>query len=154
EVAHNMGEPQALAHLIRKVRGTKFEMVYDLEGAGKTGAIFHGLRPWPPRWSGDASKCSHPHDNPARDELAPLDRFADQLHHAGVGPPGGWARGAAPLPDLTWVRMALHDPPRLQPGFYGLKPPYVLLIPGADSGVSQLWPIERYSELAQALAKH
>lgn len=154
ELAHNLNEPQALAHLIRKMRKTKYDMVYDLEGSPRTNAIHLGLKPWPPKWSGVASRCSHPHDNPARDDMAPLDRFADQLHHAGLGPPGGWLPGAAPLPDLTWVRMALHDPPRLQPGFYGLKPPYVLLIPGADQDKpGQLWPLERYSQLAQALAK-
>lgn len=154
EVAPPSAEPQQIALLVRRVRKAKYDMIYDLEGTARTNSFFLGLRPWPPRWSGVANNCSHPHDNPLRDDLSPLDRFADQLHHAGLGPREGWVPGAAPLPDLSWVRMALRDPPRLQPGFYNLKPPYVLLIPGGDQDrPDRLWPIARYSELAQALAK-
>jgi ADP-heptose:LPS heptosyltransferase len=154
ELAPISNEPQAVAHLIRKIRKAKYDMVYDLECSQRSNALFLGLKPWPPRWSGIAKHCSHPHANPAREDLAPLDRFADQLHYAGVGPPEGWAPGAAPLPDLSWVRMAMRDPPRLQPGFYSLKQPYVLLIPGVDEDrPEQPWPIARYSELAQALAR-
>jgi ADP-heptose:LPS heptosyltransferase len=154
EVAPPSAEPQQIALLVRRIRKAKYDMIYDFEGTARTNSFFLGLRPWPPRWSGVANNCSHPHDNPLRDDLSPLDRFADQLHHAGIGPREGWVPGAAPLPDLSWVRTALRDPPRLQPGFYNLKQPYVLLIPGGDQDrPDRLWPIARYSELAQALAK-
>ena len=146
-------DPKVIAQVIGRIRKAKFDIVYDLECSQRTNNYYLGLKPWPPRWSGIATNCSHPHENDARDEMHPLDRFAEQLSHAGLGPPGGWAQGAAPLPDLSWVRMAQRDPPRLQPGFFSLKQPYVLFVPGADQDKpDRLWPIERYSELARRLA--
>jgi ADP-heptose:LPS heptosyltransferase len=152
EVAGNASDPQQIAQVIRRVRKAKFDMVYDLECSARTNQFYLGLKPWPPRWSGTASNCSHPYNDPERDRIHKIDRFADQLHAAGLGPPGGWPAGGGPLPDLSWVRMSHRDPPRLQPGFFSLKQPYVLLIPGADvERPDHLWPIEKYSELSRQL---
>lgn len=152
EVAGAASDPQQIAQLIRRVRKAKFDMVYDLECSARTNQFYLGLKPWPPRWSGSASNCSHPYNDPERDRIHKIDRFADQLHTAGLGPAGGWPAGGGPLPDLSWVRMSHRDPPRLQPGFFSLKQPYVLLIPGADvERPDHLWPIEQYSELSRQL---
>jgi ADP-heptose:LPS heptosyltransferase len=145
-------DPKQITQLIRRVRKSKFDMVYDLECSPRTNQFYLGLKPWPPRWSGSATNCSHPYSDPNRDRLHKLDRFGDQLHSAGLGPPGGWPQGGGPLPDLSWVRMAHRDPPRLQPGYYSLKQPFVLLIPGADvARPDHLWPIDKYSDLARQL---
>lgn len=80
-----------------------------------------------------------------------LDRLADQLFEAGIAPK--YDVGAAPLPDLGWVRMALRDPPRLQPEYFGLKRPYGLIIPGASAHrPEKRWAAERYAELAKRIA--
>lgn len=152
EIVSGAADPKQIAQLLSRVRKSKFEMIYDLECTARTNQFYIGLKPWPPRWSGSATNCSHPYDDPERERLHKVDRFADQLHAAGLGPPGGWPPGGGPLPDLSWIRMAHRDPPRLQPGFFSLKQPYVLLIPGADvERPEHLWPIEKYSDLSRNL---
>ena len=140
-------DPQAVAQMLQRLRGAKYDMVYDLQTNGRTSNYFQGLRPWPPNWSGVAPGCSHPQTNPARETMHTLDRLADQLFEAGIME----AReiGDAPLPDLSWVRMSQRDPPRLQPAYFGLKQPYGLIIPGASPHrPEKRWPAERYAELA------
>jgi ADP-heptose:LPS heptosyltransferase len=147
-------EPKQVAQLVSRLRKAKFDMAYDLECSPRTNNLYLGLRPWPRQWSGIAPGCAYPHANPARETMHPLDRYADQLHAAGLGPAAGFPPGAAPLPDLSWVRMAQRDPPRLQPGYFNLKPPYILLIPGSDPDhPDRLWPVERYAELTGLLAQ-
>lgn len=147
-------EPREIARLIGRIRAAKYDMVYDLQNSGRTSNYFHGLKPWPPRWSGAAPGCSHPHANPARERMHPLDRLADQLREAGVGPSEGYVPGAAPLPDLSWIRMGLRDPPRLQPEYFGFKKPYILIIPGSSTEhAHRRWPPEKYAELAGRIAQ-
>jgi ADP-heptose:LPS heptosyltransferase len=146
-------EPRQIAQLLTRIRAQKFDMVYDLQTSGRTTNYYHGLKPWPPRWSGIAPGCSHPQNNPDRTYLHTLDRLADQLHAAGLGPPEGYPIGAAPLPDLSWIRTALRDPPRLQPEYFGFKPPFVLIMPGASPHrPDKRWREDRFAELAQKIA--
>lgn len=143
-------EPAGAAQLLARLRSARFDMVYDLQTNDRSGFYFQALRPWPPMWSGVAPGCSHPHANPDRLRLHTLDRLADQLRFAGYpleeGAPG-------PLPDISWIRRALRDPPRLQPEYYNIKPPYVLLVPGASGRhPEKRWPAERFAELAGRIA--
>src|SRR5688572_15835450 len=91
-------EPQQTAQLIARIRAVKYDMVYDLENTSRTNTYFQGMRPWPPNWSGAAPGASHVYGD--TDELHPLDRLANQLVAAGMNV------GAAPMPDLGWVRAA------------------------------------------------
>jgi ADP-heptose:LPS heptosyltransferase len=146
-------EPRDIAKLIGRIRAAKYDMIYDLQNSGRTNNYFHGLKPWPPRWSGTAPGSSHPHaaDNIERMHL--LDRVADQLRAAGVGPEEGYIAGAAPLPDLSWIRMGLRDPPRLQPEYFGFKAPYILIIPGSSvEHAHRRWPVDKYAQLAGRIA--
>ncbi len=163
-------EPKQIADLIGRIRKTKYDMVYDLQGSARTNNYFLGLKPWPPRWSGVAPGCSHPCLNPARETMHPLDRFADQMYEAGIAP--AYPPGEAPSPDLTWIRTALRDPPRLQPEYFSIKGRYVLIVPSAPEtaaatpatpattaaaaaeagGEPPFWPADRYAALAQAIA--
>lgn len=156
DIVEDDGRPrdaQATAQLIARIRAAKYDMVYDLHTSGRTSNYFLGLRPWPPLWSGVAPGCSHPHSNPLRAEMHTLDRHAEQLAFAGIGPEGGYEIGCAPLPDLSWVRQALRDPPRLQPGYFGLRGPYGLIIPGASPHrPEKRWPAERFAQLAKHMA--
>lgn len=155
DVVENDGrprDPQALAQLVTRIRQARYDMVYDLQTSGRSSNYFLGLRPWPPLWCGIAPGCSHPHANPAREQMHTLDRLADQLAVAGIGPPGGYKIEEAPLPDLSWIRTALGNAPRLSPAYFGLNGPYVLLIPGASPHrPDKRWPAERYGELARKI---
>lgn len=143
-------EPAKTAALVARLRSARYDVVYDLQTSQRTSNYYLALRPWPPLWSGVAQGCSHPHANPERERMHTLDRLADQLRYAGYpleeGAPG-------PLPDVSWVRRALRDPPRLQPEFFNLKPPYVLIVPGASaSHPEKRWPAEKYAALATRIA--
>jgi ADP-heptose:LPS heptosyltransferase len=144
-------DPQAVAQMIARLRSAKYDMVYDLQTSGRTSNYYQSLRPWPPAWSGIAPGCSHPHANPERERMHTLDRLADQLYYAGIGP--SYPPGEAPLPDLSWVRLALHDPPRIQPEYFGVKGSYGLIIPGASAHrPEKRWAPERYGAIARAIA--
>ena len=83
-----------------------------------------------------------------------IERLAEQISLAGIGPEGGYAFGDVPIEDFSWVAPALRDPPRLQPAFFSLKGPYALLIPGSSAHrVAKRWPEENYVELAKFLAE-
>jgi ADP-heptose:LPS heptosyltransferase len=140
-------EAQAITQLIARIRAAKYDMIYDLEGSSRSNNYFQGMRPWPPKWSGSVSGCSHPYLDADRAALQPMDRYAAQLAAAGLG-------DAPLMPDLSWLRAAMRDPPRLQPDYFSLRGRYVLLLPrGADSEPSRRWPEAKYVELAIRLAR-
>ncbi len=109
----------------------------------------------PPEWSGIARFGSHPQTRPDRNGMHNLDRMADQLHVAGIGP--AYAEGEAPTSDLSFAVQAALATAKAE-GFatvaarFGLTPPFALLVPGASaSRPEKLWPTEHYAELAAAL---
>ncbi len=141
-------EPQAITKLIARIRAAKYDLIYDLEGSSRTANYFQGLRPWPPKWSGAVAGASYAYLDPKRTELHPLDRYAEQLAVAGLA-----VEGAPLMPDLSWLRSVLRDPPRLRPDYFSVRGPYVLLLPRGGEGQSQrAWPQEKYIELAGRIA--
>jgi ADP-heptose:LPS heptosyltransferase len=139
-------EPQAITKLIARIRAAKYDMIYDLEGSSRTSSYFQGLRPWPPKWSGPVAGASHSSLEATRGSLNPLDRLGIQLAIAGV--PGADQL----LPDLSWARTALRDPPRLQPDYFGIRGPYVVLLPrAAGNDMNRHWPEKKYLELARRI---
>lgn len=142
-------EPQAITKLIARIRAAKYDVIYDLEGSNRTRNYFQGLRPWPPRWSGPIPGAAYAYAGPRRAEVHRLDFYAGQLAAADI------SVGDAFLPDLSWVRSALRDPPRLQPDYFGIRGRYVLLLPrGAEDAPSRRWSEEKYIAVARTLAGH
>ncbi|MFT3729103.1 MAG: glycosyltransferase family 9 protein [Terricaulis sp.] len=138
-------EPRAITQLIAHIRAAHYDMIYDLEGSSRTSSYFQGLRPWPPKWSGPVAGASHSSLDATRGDLHPLDRLGIQLAVAGVP-------GADQLVgDLGWVRAILRDPPRLQPDYFGLRGPYVVLLPRGGAEGARHWPDKKYLELARRL---
>lgn len=141
-------EPQAITNLIKRLRGAKYDMVYDLEGSSRTNNYFQGLRPWPPKWSGPISGASHAFLDPDRANMHPLDRLGAQLAGAGLG-------DEPLMPELGWLRGTMRDAPRLQPDYFGIRGPYVLLLPrGSDAESNRRWPEEKYIDLAKRIANN
>lgn len=140
-------EPQAITKLIARIRAAKYDIIYDLEGSSRTNNYFQGLRPWPPKWSGPTPGASHAFDG-ARSQMHPLDRYAAQLAAAEFP--------AEPvMPDLSWVRQVLRDPPRLSPDYFGIRGPYIVLLPrGSTADPSRRWDDAKYAELAHRAAAH
>lgn len=143
-------EPQAITALIRRIRAAKYDVVYDLEGSNRTNNYFQGMRPWPPKWSGPIAGASYAYLDADRAHLHPFDRMEAQLYKAGLG-----VEGAPLMADLSWLRSVLRDPPRLQPDFFGIRGPYVLLMPrGSDAENNRRWPEDKYIDLARRIARH
>jgi ADP-heptose:LPS heptosyltransferase len=153
DVIETDGRPKErtqIVQMLQRVRQQKYDMVYDLQTSTRSSGYFMGLKPWPPLWSGIAAGCSHPHANPNRETMHSLDRLADQLYYAGIAP--AYDIGAAPLPDVSWVRSALRDPPRLQPEYFGIRRPYGLIVPGASAHrPEKRWPAEAFGALAKRI---
>jgi len=125
--------------LRRRLRQGGFARVYDLQTSDRS-SFYHRLF-WPgpkPEWSGIAGGCSHPHANPARDSMHTQERQAEQLAMAGIAD--------VPVPDLAWATA--------DTAAFGLAGRYGLLVPGgAGHRPAKRWPMERFGELARALAE-
>ena len=131
-------EAGAWLGLRRRLRGGGFRRVYDLQTSGRSSFMFRLFWPGPyPEWSGIAKGCSHPHANPDRDSMHTIERQAEQLSMAGVGP--------VPAPDLAWVAAPVQR--------FGLTRPYGLLVPGgAAHRPAKRWPEERFGAVAAWMA--
>ncbi|MEN9856599.1 MAG: hypothetical protein RLZZ157_1725 [Pseudomonadota bacterium] len=135
------------------MRNARYDMVYDLTNSEETDGLFRALQPFPPAWSGQAMGCSHPHADRARLSLHRLDRHAEQLMVAGVGPKSGYATGLAPLPDLSWTKPLAQGGDEAPLMAFGVSGPYALLLPEATAQApDRIWPAARHVELAQDLA--
>ena len=147
------GRPSGLGEwlaLRKRLKGAKYDRVYDLQTSAQSARIFHMLSPFPPEWSGIAAGCSLPHKNPNRNRMHTLERQADQLRYAGIWPDAPTEPGTAPGPDLSWV---LPKPPQTRPVPGGVKPkPYALFIPGGSAHrLDKRWSADRYGQLGKIL---
>lgn len=146
---------KATTALLSRIRKSRYDIIYDFQTSGRTKNYFTALSRTgkAPLWSGHHEKAAFFHDNPDRAKMHSIDRLAEQLAVAGLAPGGRWNRSNYPKPDLSWVRFKLRDAPRLQPAYFGLELPYMLLIPGAsEHRDAKRWPVENYAELARRVA--
>jgi len=115
--------PGGWLDLRRRLRGGRFDFVYDLQTSDRSGWYYRLMGPGRrPGWSGIARGCSHPHDNPARDHMHTIERQDEQLARAGVA--------AVPAADLSWIEG--------DGSTFGLAGRYVLLIPGGAADTNLL----------------
>ena len=129
--------PFAWLALRAKLRGGRFQRVYDLQTSDRSAGYFRLLGgAGGPEWSGKVPGCSHRHVYDAPSTQHTVDRQRDQLAIAGIDD--------VPLSDLDFLDapIAARLPAR----------PFVLLIPGASAGrPAKRWPAERFGELAARL---
>jgi ADP-heptose:LPS heptosyltransferase len=132
-------QPGRWLELRRRLRGGRFDFVFDLQTSDRSGWYYRLMGPGRrPDWSGIAPGCSHPHANPSRDDQHTVARQIEQLAHAGI-------TGVEPA-DLSWVEGVDTK--------FEVDRPYVLLVPGgAPHRPRKRWPTDRYIELARELAK-
>jgi len=138
--------PAAWTALILRLRGARYDRIYDLQNDSTTNLIFQGLRPLPPPWSGTALGCALPHRNRDRNRMHALERHADQLKDAGIWPDAPTRPLSAPPPDISWILARSAQPRSITVA--GGHRPLVLLAPGAGA---ERWPIELYGEMAKRL---
>jgi len=130
-------QPAALLALVRRLRGGRFERVYDLQTSGRSSLYFRAFpRDARPEWSGIAAGASHFDDNPERTRIHTLERQRAQLARAGIA--------QVPPPDLAFAAADL--------GRFGLPADYALLVPGGSvHRPEKRWPAEGYAEIARRL---
>jgi ADP-heptose:LPS heptosyltransferase len=126
--------------LRRRLRGGGFQRVYDLQTSSRSSFYLRLFWPGlPPEWFGIAPGCSHPHANPARDQMHTIERQAEQLRQAGIE--------AVPPPVTDWLPAA-----DAVAGQLGIEGPYALLAPGgAAHRPAKRWPADAYGALANRL---
>ncbi|HBH90742.1 glycosyltransferase family 9 protein [Ponticaulis sp.] len=147
-------DTSSTTRMLRRLRAEKYDIVYDLQNSGRTSNYYQALRPRPPLWSGVSKGCQFPHNTPYRNEMHSIERLAEQISIAGVGPAGGYEFGDVPMEDFEWLESTLGNPPRLQPAYFSLRGPYALLIPGSSAHrVAKRWPEENYLEIAKWLSE-
>jgi ADP-heptose:LPS heptosyltransferase len=130
---------------------SKIDVIYDFANTEATSALLRRFWPRRPFWSGTAEGCSHPHTDRGKSSLHPLDRHAEQLCLAGLGPAEGYPIGGAPLSDIDWIMPV--DGER-QADAQGIMGHFGLILPEAPQGLAAVqWPVPRYVELAQGLVR-
>jgi ADP-heptose:LPS heptosyltransferase len=144
------GRPEGLAGFLKlaaRLRRARYARVYDLQTSDRSTALWWAIQPSPSEWSGIARFGSHPHRNPRRDFMHPLEQKAEQLKQAGIWPEAPTEHGTAPAPDLGFALT-----PGRGPAAFGLSAPYALLVPGGSAHRPQKrWPVERWAALAARL---
>ena len=125
--------------LAKRLRGGRFDRVYDLQHADRTLAYYRLMtRARQVEWSGIAAGCSHPHANPHRDAMHTIERQAEQLAMAGIA--------ETPPADLDWLAADTEG--------YALPVRYALLVPGgARHRLDKRWPAGGFREVAAWLAE-
>ena len=119
------------------LRGTRADLVFDLQTSDRSSTYRRLFWPDRPLWSGIAAGCSHPHANPARDAMHTVDRQKEQLAATGISD--------VPLADLSFIGDdAVGD--------LSLPGRFVLLAPGgAPHRPEKRWPAANFAELAARL---
>lgn len=140
------GEPQwarlgKVAKLIRRLRRSAADRVYDLDNSPRTARYRFWMRDF---WGNKAEWSS---SRPGvlgfvrGTENVPqhyVERLVNQLAASGID--------ELPTPDLSWLSTAYG-------GRYGLQDGFVLIAPGhIEEGSPDSWPAERFAELARRVA--
>ena len=137
--------------LFRRLRRARYARVYDLQTSSRSAGYRAFFFPRFPEWSGISPGASHRQGGPEREMMHNLDRLADQLRIAGIGP--AWPQGEAPAPDLGWAVRASRGRHASTAERFAIKRPYALLIPGvAATRPEKLWPTASFAALARMLA--
>lgn len=120
-----------------RLRGGRFERVYDLQTSDRSGAYFRLMGgAGGPQWSGKVTGCSHCHVYAAPSSQHTVERQRAQLAIAGIED--------VPLSDIGFLDadITARLPAR----------PFALLIPGASAGrPAKRWPADRFAALAAML---
>ena len=129
-------QPWRGAEVRRRLRRGDFQRVYDLQTSSRTARYWRTMGR--PEWSGHVAGASHAHVDPERDTLHTVERQHAQLKLAGIED--------VPAADLAWVAADVRR--------FGVKEPYVLLVPGGSAHrPKKRWPAEKYTALARIFVR-
>jgi ADP-heptose:LPS heptosyltransferase len=122
--------------LRQKLNNGNFRRVYDLQNNDRTSFYFRLFSP-KPEWSGTAAGASHRNASKERVAGKAFEGHAGTLAIAGIT--------NIEVDDLSWMHGK---------NFEGLKPRYVLIVPGASPQHPQKrWPVPFFIHFCQEIAK-
>lgn len=122
--------------LVKRLRGAKFKMVYDLQTSDRSDWYFRFMGLIKPMWCGRIHWCTHPHTNPDRTKMHTIERQADQLAVAKIK--------NVPFPDISWLKSDIKK--------FKLKGKFALIVAGGSAHrPEKRWTSEGYAELANYL---
>ena len=126
----------AVWRLLARLRGARFDRVYDLQTQKRSVRYFQLLWPHRPPWSGNAPGAAFRYAGPERDRLHVQDSQRNQLAVASIHEVGP--------PDVSWLTGDAAT--------FNLPRPYALLAPGgAPHRPAKRWPADRFGALAASL---
>ncbi|MEL7028693.1 MAG: glycosyltransferase family 9 protein [Pseudomonadota bacterium] len=135
-------DKEARKQLASRIKREKFARVYDLDNTPDSARYFRALQPFAPKWSGSVSGAALRHVPEKRVIRHTVDRFADQLAVANV-------EADRRSGDVRWALSARKDAANMQPTWYGVSGPFVLLAPARED--EKRWPAAQYARLAETL---
>lgn len=135
-----IANPKGWWRLAQRLRGGRFDRVYDLQNNDRTALYFHMMtaaRRQKTEWVGTAAGASHRDSISSKKNEHAIDRHTRMLALAGIT--------GVMINDLGWVRG--------DTAHFGLPHPYIMLVPGsAPERPEKRWPAGHYGALAQQLA--
>ena len=142
EVQANLGQAaqKNWFERMKAARNSSYDFVYDL-GSGEQGAKLKGaMRFSKTKW---IDVAPHP-----KDTGHPVDRVAERIGKAGLGPET-YPPGGAPPPNADWVDFVAKQSRTVDPAYFGLQGDFALFVPAGDDVPPALrWPKERWASLA------
>ncbi len=139
-------EPRVMNRLAARLRKDKFHLIYDLAGSVAVERLIMAMKPAAPRYTGTLRGAAYPADFFAVSEMHPVDAALARIAPAGIQPLG------PAIPDVSWAATARRNAPSLQPGYFGLREPYVVLAPGTEGMAGEpVWPAALFAGLAVQL---
>ncbi len=116
----------------KKLNGGGFSRVYDLQNNDRTGLYFKLFKN-KPEWVGIAKGASHRNVSPERTAGRAFEGHKQTLALAGIGD--------VTVDNLSWIEADLSS--------FGLKKPYILLVPGcAPQHMQKRWAPQNYGKVA------
>jgi ADP-heptose:LPS heptosyltransferase len=119
-----------------KLRGGRFDRVYDLQNNDRTAFYLRltGTGPDAPDWVGAAPGAAIRNDSPARTAGHAFDGHVQTLALAGIAD--------IAVDDMAWAKADISG--------FGIRKPYILLVPGsAPTRPEKRWPAQSYAHLAR-----
>lgn len=137
-------QPRGAGKLLAALRAERFELIYDLVGSLHAERLIGAVRGGA-GFTGTLRGAKFPADLVAVSDMHPVEAAL-----ARSGPAGQLVDPDA-KPDVSWAATARRNTPSLQPQYFSLQHPFVVLAPGGEDG--PVWPVSEFAALAVRLAE-
>ncbi|MEM9495573.1 MAG: glycosyltransferase family 9 protein [Pseudomonadota bacterium] len=133
--------PDERKAFVKQLKSRKFERVYDLAGDDNGKKLFAAMGPFRPKWH--AATLARKKRSGKKALLTEQPEIGPVLAEAGIDAPSR-------LPDFRWALEARKDSANMQPSWYGITPPFGLLLPGRHE--AHRWSAQGYAGVAATMA--